>query len=444
MKLKTLGISNISVQTKRRSNGADVWAWYFRDDANKQRCVTLGRTDRMSLDQAERKAMRLRSEKQLAKETVTVAQMIARYRSEAMPKRISTRVSYESSLKRISAHWGEMEVGAWVGDIWGMETWLKNLETLPTKNLPARPMASKSKFNLKAQVSVLIEYSMRRGILPLGRNPAEAMQLKGAGMVKSVERDRTFTLEQYAQLMQSGLLSRPVHMMCQVAMCLGVRESEFLALRWEDMEMGERIEDGGTVYIRRSFVGKNQDATKTDESQAVLPLHPALLRELLLWRKSTPPINGWVFGSSRTGRPFHGDSVRADHLKPAGAKLGILHLGWHSFRHTHREMLHELDVPLDVQKWAMRHTDLKTTLKYGGKAGARRTEKIRPANALLVEQVVGAVAGDDRRVSPAVPLGTRNVGADDFPAFMEALLCSSGTTKCTSDELSGCYRAVTG
>lgn len=45
-------------------------------------------------------------------------------------------------------------------------------------------------------------------------------------------------------------------------------------------------------------------------------------------------VNGWLFGNIDTGRPYHADSLRQDHLAPAGRKAGIPNLGWHNFRHT--------------------------------------------------------------------------------------------------------------
>jgi integrase len=65
--------------------------------------------------------------------------------------------------------------------------------------------------------------------------------------------------------------------------------------------------------------------------------------------------------------------------------VGIPNLGWHDFRHTYRAMQRELEIPLEMQKTMMRHSDIKTTLGYGGKTPA---EYSRTANAKVVEMLL--------------------------------------------------------
>jgi integrase len=69
---------------------------------------------------------------------------------------------------------------------------------------------------------------------------------------------------------------------------------------------------------------------------------------------------------------------------PAGKKVGIPNLGWHDFRHTYRAMMREQKISLEEQRTLMRHSDIKTTLGYGGKTPA---EVGRPANAKVAEML---------------------------------------------------------
>jgi len=41
----------------------------------------------------------------------------------------------------------------------------------------------------------------------------------------------------------------------------------------------------------------------------------------------------WFFPNPVTGRPYHADSIRADHLVPTGLQLGLGRIGFHTFRH---------------------------------------------------------------------------------------------------------------
>jgi len=167
-----------------------------------------------------------------------------------------------------------------------------------------------------------------------------------------------------------------------IAMLLGLRASEILGLRWEDLKDGES--DLGIMNICRSYVGKTVDDTKTPESEQELSMHKDLRLVLDAWKEEQDPVNGWLFGNITTGRPFWRDSLQVDHLRPAGKKVGIPNLGWHDFRHTYRAMMRELKISLEEQKTLMRHADIKTTLGYGGKTPA---EHGRAANAKVVEML---------------------------------------------------------
>jgi integrase len=81
-----------------------------------------------------------------------------------------------------------------------------------------------------------------------------------------------------------------------IAMLLGLRASEILGLRWEDVDF-----EAGILHVRRSFVGKFEDDTKTEDSEQELPIHDDLRLVLEAWRDEEDAINGWLFGSIITG-----------------------------------------------------------------------------------------------------------------------------------------------
>jgi hypothetical protein len=61
-----------------------------------------------------------------------------------------------------------------------------------------------------------------------------------------------------------------------------------------------------------------------------------------------------------------------------------MHLGWLAFRHTYGAMVRKLEIPLEKQRTLMRHSDIRTTLSYGGKTPA---ETGRPSNKKVVEML---------------------------------------------------------
>ena len=70
---------------------------------------------------------------------------------------------------------------------------------------------------------------------------------------------------------------------------------------------------------------------------------------------------------------------------PAGKKIGVPNLGWHTFRHTYRSRLGDFGVAPEVQQKLMRHSSIDMTMKYGQNAMLKLT---RPANARLVEELL--------------------------------------------------------
>jgi integrase len=172
--------------------------------------------------------------------------------------------------------------------------------------------------------------------------------------------------------------------MSYVSMFLGLRASEALALRWEDFDFFEK-----SVHIQRSVVGKHDDTTKTEDSEAHLPLPAALVGILERWRAFLPSVSGWLFGNPATGRPYHRDSIVADHLKPAGERAGIPGLGSHSFRHSYRAFMAENDVAAEWQKRLMRHSNIEMTMSYGNH---RLSPEMREGNERVVEMVMWRTA----------------------------------------------------
>ena len=74
--------------------------------------------------------------------------------------------------------------------------------------------------------------------------------------------------------------------MCRVkillAACVGLRRSEIFGLKWSDFNWLLR-----EIFIQRSHVEGYEDETKTESSNARVPLHPAIVEALLAWRQQS-------------------------------------------------------------------------------------------------------------------------------------------------------------
>jgi integrase len=370
---------------KPRSKGPDVWVLRWREgDADKSR--TLGTTQQLrTRAEAQRAASKFTADINNSVEIATFGQLARRYLQEAIPERQSTAGPMRSMLNaRILPEWEDARIIDMAKDPMAVEQWIKGLQTKPKKKgEKARDLAPKSKLHTRAVMHRLFEYAMRWRYLDCQRNPMALIELKGTS--RRVRPIYLLDAQQYYAILPQ--LAPHVRLMAILAMNTGMRISEILGLKWMDIDFEQ-----ATLTIERSVVGKHEDETKTVASASVLPLHEILIRELRVWQGKEKSVNGWLFGNMDTGRPYHADSLRQDHLGPAGKEAGIPNLGWHSFRHTYRARLGSSGAAPEVQQKLMRHSSIEMTMKYGQN---QMLDSIRPANAKLVEELVAAGALSD-------------------------------------------------
>jgi integrase len=119
-----------------------------------------------------------------------------------------------------------------------------------------------------------------------------------------------------------------------------------------------------------------------------LPLDPEFAAVLKKWKAQCPEsIGDWVFPSPFTGRCYHASPIQQHHIRPAGKKLGLEHVGWHTFRHTYRSWLDATGAPLGVQQKLLRHARIGTTMQYGNAL----MESKRDANSKVVRMALRPV-----------------------------------------------------
>jgi integrase len=129
-------------------------------------------------------------------------------------------------------------------------------------------------------------------------------------------------------------------LMVMLAACVGLGRSEIFGLRWSAFNWLLR-----EVFIQRSHVEGYEDETKTESSNAKVPLHPMIVESLLAWRQATPfaQDSDYVFASPILDgqKPLNSNSVQRDYLRPESIKAGLTPLGWHALRHFYRTWLGE-------------------------------------------------------------------------------------------------------
>jgi len=322
------------------------YLWY---DAGKRRSQLIGTKQEYPTKAAAWKAVEwLGIRKPKLESGETVRSVIARYEAERMPSRHSTARVYRSFLKNhVLPKWGD----ALIRDVQPrpVELWLREL-----------PLSPKSKTHVRSLLHGLVEFAMWAGLLDMSRNPISLVQNKGA--MRKVRKARSLTVEQFHALLKE--LHEPFATMALLCVCLGLRISEALAVRWADLDwLGSRLS------IKRGIVEQIVDDVKTEGSAKTFVLAGELLDRLKAWKQVSqfPGAEDWIFASPlKLGRlPYSYTGVWRELERAAGA-AGIGHLGTHAFRHTYRSWLDAVGTPVAVQQKMMRHADIRTTFNIYG------------------------------------------------------------------------------
>lgn len=327
----------------------------------------------------------------------------------------STALGYLTNLRRhILPRWKD-EIIANVTPAM-LDAWVKDLHCSSRDiGKPAPPMSPKSKGHIKSLMNRLYKRGMLWGMIDLARNPVELVEVRGVS--KRRKKPLILTVEQFHTLLPC--VPQPYRTMLMVALCLGLRVNEVLALKWSDFDF-----EAGTVQVVRGVVHGRVGTVKTEYSEDELPIDPLFAAELMEWRAVAPKSEeDWVFLNPDSEKLYHASPIQQDYIRAAGVCLvacphcgaragewcvqdsptpngGRLPLhderweaagkfdgvGWHTMRHTHRALLDATGAPVGVQQKLMRHAQVSTTMNTYGNA---YMESKRDANSNVVSRIFG-------------------------------------------------------
>jgi len=368
--LKRARIPKGSVVCNRRF-GAWNFLWFDRNGKRKSR--KLGNLSDLSREQALKKADALRQELRFEPQVspLTVNVLVEQYEAEKMPTRCSTRRVYKLWFKNyILPRWGGHPITKVQPR--EVELWLGSLDLAP-----------KTRGHLRALLHTIWDYAMWSGAVSVQANPIALVTVRGSS--KRVRQPRSLNVDQFQRLIAQ--LREPFKTMALLSLCLGLRVSELLALRWRDVDWLDR-----KLNIERGIVNQIVDEVKTDGSRRLMTLDDGLISILGTWKQNSQfaQEEDWIFASPwKLGRLPYSYTGFWRELQRAAADSGIGPLGTHAFRHTYRSWLDAVGTSIAVQQKLMRHSDIRTTMNiYGAvvtnemeRAGSRVVElALRPVN----------------------------------------------------------------
>jgi len=347
-----------SVQREKRHSGPDVWIFRWReigpDGKSKQRKAIVGTVTTLSTEASALKAahaLRIDANQQTPQGECgpeTISELVAHYRLKELAgesrgrKAFSTRSGYECYLKNwILPRWGNVRL-AQVTPV-AMEEWLDSIK---------RAKATRAK--IRNLMSALFHHAMRYEWVD--RNPIKLVR-------QSAKRERVPDVLELSelQLLLSRLELRERTLVLLDA-ATGLRVSELLALRWEDVDF-KALELRVIRAIWHQVIGE----CKTEASAKPVPLDEYMAEDLLRWRRisSYALASDWVFASphARGKQPYWPDNLMKRHIKPAARKAGIhKNIGWHTFRHTFGTLLKDNGEDVKTVQELLRHANSRITL----------------------------------------------------------------------------------
>jgi integrase len=340
-----------SIALKKRSKGADVWEFRWRDATGTQLSKLLGTVERYPTKrdaQCAADAFRLEVNAELPTAVpITVATLVDRYLQDKIEMdrlAFSTKKSYETHL------------GHWVKPKWG-EHRLEQVRTMAVEQwLRDLLLAPRTKVHLRNTLHVLFECAARWELIK--DNPITRVRQGGSRLTEP----DVLTPDEFHSLLKE-LKDERVRTMVVLAGCLGLSRSEFIGLKWSDFNWA-----AGTLTVQRGVVHNHVGKTKTQARRKPVPLAPELVSILEEWRAKTPysADSDWLFASEfKNGvEPYWPDSLLKHFVKPAAVRAEITkRVGWHTFRHSYSTQLRANGTDIKVQQELLRHSNVQTTLQ---------------------------------------------------------------------------------
>lgn len=357
-----------SVQREKRRSGPDVWIfrWYETgtDGKNKYRKAIVGTVDTLANETSALKAaqaLRIDANQQTPQAGIgpsTIAMLIAHYRLKELAgdrngrKAYSTRSAYECYLEN------------WILPRWGNHT-LEQVKSVAVEEwLDGIKRAKATRAKIRNLMSALFTHAMRYEWAD--RNPIKLVR-------QSEKRER---IPDVLELFEIQLLLSKLGVRERTLALLdagtGLRVSELLALRWQDVDF-DNLELNVTRSIWHQVVGD----CKTEASAKPVPLDSYMAED-----------DDYVFASAtmRGEQPYWPDNLMKRHIRPVAKANGInKRIGWHTFRHTFGTLLKANGEDVKTVQELLRHANSRITLEVYTQA---TTSNKRAAQSRIVRMMV--------------------------------------------------------
>ena len=229
--------------------------------------------------------------------------------------------------------------------------------------LGALALANATKEKIRRVMNVVYRRAQKSRILPMtgDGNPVAFVTQSSKSSYKAI----IVSPEHAFRIMVE--LKEPYRTLVFLVAVTGLRISEALGLKWNDLDYGRQM-----IHLRRAWVGNDLiDHLKTDGSAAPVPLGELLADALRGWHQQTlyAKPDDWIFPSTKLKgiTPLSASMMTADKIRPAALKVGIRlepgqRFGFHNFRHSLATFLVNRGTDVKTIQGLLRHAKVTTTL----------------------------------------------------------------------------------
>jgi len=235
-----------------------------------------------------------------------------------------------------------------------------------------RKLSPQTANHAKKESSAIFDWAVKRDLMK--RNPASDDFVKSLKVEKTV---RAMTQEEWLEVKEHSK-HEPLRVLIETAVKTGLRRGELLALTWDDLKLDSKRP---TLTVRRTIQrisdhGFVLTSPKTKLSRRTLDLHPALVKDLIAYRKSQDekrktlsasgmkwgemfPKDRWVFANG-IGNPIEGNYFGKE-LKRITDEAGVGSWTPHELRHTCASFAIASGVHLKELQEFLGHSSIKET-----------------------------------------------------------------------------------
>jgi len=215
-------------------------------------------------------------------------------------------------------------------------------------------------------LSSILRSAVRYGLLV--KNPAEGVRLPRPKRGKKTK--PWITRLQFHALIE--LITEPYATMLYVAVYTGLRVSELIGLRWDDVH-------GDSITIDERCCRGDWGAPKSDASNDTIPVNRAVIERIHNLKALTVDVKAGratrhlkvvksdgpsdlVFQSVVKGAAMRDNNILKRHIKPAARKLKLDFVNWRCLRTSYGTWLEQDKATVKDAQKLMRHSRASTTL----------------------------------------------------------------------------------